>query len=560
MAALALPGSAAAADISVTSFGDSDVNPPGCTLREAISSANADDAGGNECTAGSGSDRILLAPGTYALGVGNQAGDEDANAEGDLDITSPVEIVGAGVGSTTIDATGTSDRILELPSSAAVVTIRDLKLTGGHAPVGAHGTNGADPRGRRRVEHRHERRSTARPEGPSPARATSRSSRWTSSTTGPGSAAMGASRARPAWRSATATARAREAATAGAAATAARWTSGRARSFRPPTCCCENNVAAEGGDGGKSANAAAGGNGGAAAGGNGGDSVGGNGGDGGRGGAIWAVDSEVTLTRVQLISNDASRGGFGGGFGTGPTAGAAGSGGNSTGNAGGAGGSSVGGNGGQGGEGAGIAQTRSTLEIVDSRLSKNLSGTGGFAGDGGAGGNGGTGSSVTAPGGDSTGGFGGSAGGNAAISAIDVGVDINRSTIDENDASQGGNGGGAAAAGSGTPNGLARGRGGGVGGFVGGVLASGGSLNLTNSTLSKNAAGGGGSGGNPGGVGGNGGGSTAIRLNGGATANLLHLTIAEQRRRAPAASQGRAGPRVATDSPGPSAPAATSSR
>src|SRR6186713_823446 len=61
-----------------------------CSLREAITAANA----------AAGADVITLPAGTYTLTITGT--NEDLNADGDLDITTPMTINGAGSGSTII--------------------------------------------------------------------------------------------------------------------------------------------------------------------------------------------------------------------------------------------------------------------------------------------------------------------------------------------------------------------------------------------------------------------------------------------------------------------------
>lgn len=75
------PALATAATIEVDTFDDDPAM--GCTLREALDSANADAAAGNGCADGDGADRILLATGTYAV--------DDV-----LVVTSEVTVVGRG--------------------------------------------------------------------------------------------------------------------------------------------------------------------------------------------------------------------------------------------------------------------------------------------------------------------------------------------------------------------------------------------------------------------------------------------------------------------------------
>ena len=96
---------------------DDELNSDGdCSLREAIQSANSNTSVDN-CTTGSGTDTIAVPAGTYTLSIVGTG--EDANAIGDLDITSPLTINGAGAVSTIIDGGGI-DRVIEVRPGATV--------------------------------------------------------------------------------------------------------------------------------------------------------------------------------------------------------------------------------------------------------------------------------------------------------------------------------------------------------------------------------------------------------------------------------------------------------
>jgi CSLREA domain-containing protein len=99
-----------------------------CTLRAAIQHANTDPD----------LDIIVLPPGHYLLTIPGE--DENAAAEGDLDVTESVALVGLPDGSTTIDANGL-DRVIEIFGGATAAII-DLTLTGGGA-----GPSGGSPGG-----------------------------------------------------------------------------------------------------------------------------------------------------------------------------------------------------------------------------------------------------------------------------------------------------------------------------------------------------------------------------------------------------------------------------
>ena len=137
--AAAAPG----AVIAVTTQGDEFGGPGlGCSLREAIQAANTDSSFGG-CAAGSGTDTITLPAGTYTL---TGAAGENANASGDLDITSSLTIQGAGSKTTFIqagtDATNGVDRVLHV-HSGATVEINGVAVMYGKAPDGTTGGAGA---------------------------------------------------------------------------------------------------------------------------------------------------------------------------------------------------------------------------------------------------------------------------------------------------------------------------------------------------------------------------------------------------------------------------------
>lgn len=119
-----------AANIAVNTTAD-ELNSDGdCSLREAIKSANTNSAVDN-CTAGSGTDTITVPAGTYTLSILGTG--EDANATGDLDITSNLAINGAGVLSTIIDGDAI-DRVLEFHLGTTVqmnkVTVQNGNRSG----------------------------------------------------------------------------------------------------------------------------------------------------------------------------------------------------------------------------------------------------------------------------------------------------------------------------------------------------------------------------------------------------------------------------------------------
>ena len=89
-----------------------------CTLRAAIQESNAL----------VGSDVINVPAGTYQLTLG--AAGEDLAAAGDLDITGPVTIAGAGAASTSLVSAG-NDRVVHLLETAGNVTLSGLTIRGG---------------------------------------------------------------------------------------------------------------------------------------------------------------------------------------------------------------------------------------------------------------------------------------------------------------------------------------------------------------------------------------------------------------------------------------------
>lgn len=96
-----------------------------CTLRAAVMEANAL----------RGQDRIELASTTYGL---NRAGEDDNAANGDLDITDEVAIVGTGA--TQITGAGHGDRIFDIRPGASTpvrVELRNLTISNGAATDGA---------------------------------------------------------------------------------------------------------------------------------------------------------------------------------------------------------------------------------------------------------------------------------------------------------------------------------------------------------------------------------------------------------------------------------------
>ncbi len=117
--------SAWAASITVTTTADeydTAGSGAGCSLREAITSANNDAQFGG-CAAGSGADVINFAVnGTFAI-TRNPGPDENSNVSGDFDLLSNVTISGNGAGVTIIDGLS-ADRVLDAaPLGGAAITV-----------------------------------------------------------------------------------------------------------------------------------------------------------------------------------------------------------------------------------------------------------------------------------------------------------------------------------------------------------------------------------------------------------------------------------------------------
>src|SRR2546421_4431211 len=117
--------SAGATTIAVNTANDELAVDGNCSLREAISAANAD-AGVDGCPAGSGADTIVVPAGTYALSIAGAG--EDANVSGDLDITSDLTIGGAGRAATIIDGAGL-DRVVDVDPALAGVSVEISGVT-----------------------------------------------------------------------------------------------------------------------------------------------------------------------------------------------------------------------------------------------------------------------------------------------------------------------------------------------------------------------------------------------------------------------------------------------
>jgi hypothetical protein len=143
---------AQAATITVTTTTDEVAAGDGrSSLREAIAAVDDPSAGSPDCaTADSGANTIVLGASDYQLSI---KGEHTANQSGDLNVFGGVNvtIVGAGVDTTAIDASGlqgkdpsgqlVSDRAMSI-LAGATVTLRNLVVENGKAPSGAAGADG----------------------------------------------------------------------------------------------------------------------------------------------------------------------------------------------------------------------------------------------------------------------------------------------------------------------------------------------------------------------------------------------------------------------------------
>ncbi len=128
-----LPASAQAT-IAVTTT-DDELNADGdCSLREAVEAANRD-LGIDSCAAGSGYDAVSVPAGVYTITLVGAG--ENANQTGDYDITSDMQIVGAGPGSTELVGAAL-DRLFHV-HPGATATLRGLGLRDGLAAIGEAG-------------------------------------------------------------------------------------------------------------------------------------------------------------------------------------------------------------------------------------------------------------------------------------------------------------------------------------------------------------------------------------------------------------------------------------
>ena len=129
LAAVLVGGPVRAATITVD-FADDDLSlgtTGNCSLREAVIAANEDRAV-DGCAAGSGADVIQLDAAWYKLSIGGAG--EDAAATGDLDVTAPLTIVGAGRAITIVDG-ASLDGVFDVRPGAGAVSLSDLWIRKG---------------------------------------------------------------------------------------------------------------------------------------------------------------------------------------------------------------------------------------------------------------------------------------------------------------------------------------------------------------------------------------------------------------------------------------------
>lgn len=121
--------------ITVNTTNDELNNDGDCSLREAVIAANTDTAV-DACPAGNGADTIIVPAGIYTLTL--TGADENDAQTGDLDITSPVSINGAGAANTFIDGNA-ADRVFDI---FAQTTLSQLAIQNGSFAHGLHDFDG----------------------------------------------------------------------------------------------------------------------------------------------------------------------------------------------------------------------------------------------------------------------------------------------------------------------------------------------------------------------------------------------------------------------------------
>jgi CSLREA domain-containing protein len=104
--------------ITVTTGVDDLTNNGNCTLREAVFAA-ATNAPRDLCPAGGANPVIMLPAGTYTLSIPGRG--ENGASTGDLDVTGPLTIMGAGAATTIIDG-ATVDRVFDVFGGTVTIT------------------------------------------------------------------------------------------------------------------------------------------------------------------------------------------------------------------------------------------------------------------------------------------------------------------------------------------------------------------------------------------------------------------------------------------------------
>jgi CSLREA domain-containing protein len=124
VALAATPASAAIFTVTKTADTNDGACAAGnCSLRDAVIASNAT----------TGPNVINVPSGHFTL---TGAAGEDAAASGDLDVTQPLTVNGAGAGATVIDGGG-NDRLFDTQNVGASLTVTGLTLTNGNASDGA---------------------------------------------------------------------------------------------------------------------------------------------------------------------------------------------------------------------------------------------------------------------------------------------------------------------------------------------------------------------------------------------------------------------------------------
>jgi CSLREA domain-containing protein len=486
-----LAPAALATTLNVTTETDAVGADGQCSLREAISNANAGFStvlGPGECPPAAGDDTIVLPAGHFVLSRAGKS--EDLNATGDLDLipSSPMAIAGAGAGATTIDGNGV-DRVLHVLRGE--VTVRNLTITGGHAADGAKGddvtSNFANPVGENGdpgesgggifndgdlmvedavIEGNHAGNGGAGGAADGPDGTNGASGTIGFSATGGHGGAGGAG---------------------GGIASA--------DTLSLVRTVVRSNLAGSGGAGG-AATAGDGGDASSSVSGNGGTATGGYAERGGDGGGVWS-DFGASLT-VDASTISANRSGDGGAGGL-AEAGNGGDGQNGATTAG-TGGGGTGGNGGGGAHGGGFYVIGGPLTITRSLVSDNLAGHGGDggAGTGGDGGGMATPNKAAGAGGNGRGGLGASGGnGGGVMIDEDASVTMLNSTVTANATGAGGHGATGTGGSGGNPQAalISNGNGGngtggdGFGGGAAGGLFIADNGDVRHATISENALG-----------------------------------------------------------------------